>query len=155
MIKIEEKVKKLINQQIESEGYEIYDIEYVKEGKEYYLRIFIEKADGNITIEDCENVNNIINPILDEAAVIKNQYYLEVSSTGLEKNLRTKEHYDKAIGKEIKIKLFKKDEHGNKEIEGTLKKIDNEEITIEKNGKNINIEIKDIAQAKTIYNWDK
>ena len=148
---IETKVEKLIKEPINKKGYEIYDIEYVKEGKDYYLRIFIEKPEKSIDIGDCAIVNDIVNPILDDANIIKEQYYLEVSSTGIEKNLRKLNHYKKSLGKEIFVKLFKKDESGNKEIEGILKKVQEKEITIEKDGKTFNINLNDISNAKTIY----
>ena len=151
MAKIEEKVQNLVEDSIKEKGYNIYDIEYSKEGSEYYLRIFIEKENGDITIEDCEKVNDIVNPLLDEADIIKEQYYLEVSSIGVERNLKKQKHYERAIGEKIRVKLFKKDEDGNKEIEGILQKIENKEITIEKNGKTVKVNMNDIAQAKTIY----
>ena len=153
LAKIEEKVERLIKKDVQEKGYEIYDIEYVKEGSEYYLRIFIENPEKNISIEDCEIVNNIVNEILDKEDIIKTQYYLEISSTGVEKKLRKHEHFEKAIGKTIKIKLFKKNQEGKKEYEGILKKADLEEITIEENGKTVNVSIKEIAHANTVYNW--
>lgn len=79
MASIEEKVEKLLKAKIESIGYELYDVEYSKEGKNYFLRIFIDKPEG-IDLQDCEKVNNEINDILDEADYIKEQYFLEVSS---------------------------------------------------------------------------
>ena len=153
MPKIEKEIEKLLKEPIKREGYDLYDVQYVKEGKDYYLRIFIEKENDTITLNDCEKVNDLINPILDEKDIIKDQYYLEVSSTGIEKNLRKLEHYEKVIDKEVQVKLFKKDEDGEKEIQGFLKKVNPEEITIEKNGKNVKVAINNITQAKTIYNW--
>ena len=141
MARIEKEVENLISTSILEKGYELYDIEYVKEGSEYYLRIFIEKPQETITLEDCEKVNDIVNPILDKADIIKDQYYLEVSSTGVEKKLRKLDHYKKALGKEIKIKLFKKDIEGKKEIKGILKNITEQEITIEENGKTVNVKM--------------
>ena len=79
MANIEEKVENLLKETIETMGYELYDVEYSKEGKNYFLRIFINKKDG-IDIKDCEKVNDAINPLLDKADYIKEQYYLEVSS---------------------------------------------------------------------------
>ena len=78
---IEERVKKLIKGKIEDLGYELYDVEYVKEGKNYFLRVYIDKKDG-IDLNDCEKVNDGINELLDEADYIKEQYFLEVSSPG-------------------------------------------------------------------------
>ena len=80
MANIEEKVENLLRPTIEKIGYELYDIEYVKEGKNYFLRIFIDKPEG-IDIQDCEKVNGVINDLLDQADYIKEQYFLEVSST--------------------------------------------------------------------------
>ena len=79
MASIEEKIEKLVQDKIENIGYELYDVEYAKEGKNYFLRIFIDSKNG-IDLNDCEKVNNEINEILDEADYIKEQYFLEVSS---------------------------------------------------------------------------
>lgn len=149
MSKIEEKVENLVKEKIENIGYELYDVEYVKEGKNYFLRIFIDKPDG-IDLNDCEKVNDEINELLDTKDYIKEQYFLEVSSPGVERILRKDRHLEKSIGKEISIKLFKKDENGNKEYQGILEKFDDEKITLEND---IIIERKNIAQIKTVYNW--
>lgn len=79
MTKIEEKVENLLKEKIENLGYELYDVEYVKEGKDYFLRIYIDQETG-ISIEDCEKVNNEITDMLDKEDYIKEQYFLEVSS---------------------------------------------------------------------------
>ena len=153
MASIEEKVEKLLKPIIENLGYELYDVEYAKEGKNYYLRIFIDNEKG-IDLNDCEKVNDSITDILDEENYIREQYFLEVSSPGIERVLRKEEHLKKSIGEEINIKLFKKDEKGNKEYLGRLKDFDQNEIIIEQEENEIKIEIKNIAQIKTVYNWD-
>ena len=102
---IESKVSKLLEDKINNLGYELYDVKYEKEGKNYYLRIIIDKPEG-IDINDCEKVNNEINDILDEADYIKEQYFLEVSSPGIERTLRKEKHFLKQIGNEILIKLY-------------------------------------------------
>lgn len=150
--KIEEKVEKLIKDKIENIGYELYDVEYVKEGKDYYLRIFIDSPNG-IDLNDCEKVNNEINDLLDEADYIKEAYFLEVSSPGIERILKKDKHLEANIGKEINVKLFKKDEFGKKEYRGILKSFDKENVIIEVEGKDIKIERKNISQIKTVYNW--
>ncbi len=149
MASIEEKVEKLIKPIIEKIGYELYDVEYAKEGKNYFLRVFIDKSDG-IDLTDCEKVNDAINKPLDDADYIKDAYFLEVSSPGIERVLRKDKHLDQSIGKEIHIKLFKKDENGKKEYQGILKGYTKEDIILEENTK---IERKNISQIKTIYNW--
>lgn len=84
---IESKIENLIQKKIENLGYELYDVEYIKEGKEYYLRIFIDSPNG-ISLDDCEAVSNEINELLDEADYIKEQYFLEVSSTRSRKGIK-------------------------------------------------------------------
>ena len=151
MANIEKKIEDLLKETIEKIGYELYDVKYEKEGKDYYLRIFIDKENG-IDLNDCEKVSQEINEILDKADYIKEQYYLEVSSPGIERILRKDEHLEKNIGKEIEIKQFKKDEQGKKEYQGILKKFDKDFIYIENNEEK-KIDRKNIAQIKTIYHY--
>ena len=148
MAKIEERVEELIKEKIENIGYSLYDVEYAKEGPNYYLRIFIDSEKG-IDLNDCEKVSNEINEKLDEADYIKEQYYLEVSSPGVERILRKDRHLKQNIGKQVEAKLFKKDENGSKNYIGELKKFDEETVTIDE----VKIERKNIAQIKTIYEW--
>lgn len=148
---IETKVQNLLNPIIENLGYELYDVLYVKEGKDYYLRVVIDK-DSGIDLNDCEKVNNAITDILDEADYIKEQYFLEVSSPGLERHLRKDKHFEKQLGKEIFVKLFKPIER-KKEITGILDSYNKDEIIINQDNKKINIELKNIAIAKTVFEW--
>ena len=151
MAKIEEKVEQLVKEPSEKLGYDLYDVEYVKEGTEYYLRIYIDK-DSGIDLNDCEKVSDGINELLDKADYIKEQYYLEVSSPGIERKLRKDKHLEQNISKNIEIKLFKKDNNGKKEYTGKLKAFNQDEIIIEAE-EEITIERKNIAQIKTIYEW--
>ena len=148
---IESKVSSLIEPIIESIGYSLYDLLYVKEGKDYYLRVVIDKPEG-IDLDDCEKVNDAITDILDEADYIKDMYFLEVSSPGIERVLRKDKHFMGQIGNEIYLKLFKS-VSGKKEIQGILKEYSSESLTLELDGDLIKIDNKDIANAKTIYNW--
>ena len=152
MAKIEEKVEELIKDKIENIGYSLYDVEYAKEGPNYYLRIYIDSTKG-INLNDCEKVSNEINEVLDEADYIKEQYYLEVSSPGVERILRKDNHLEQNIGNQVETKLFKKDEKGNKSYIGELKAFDSETVTIETT-EEIKIERKNIAQIKIVYNWN-
>lgn len=152
MASIEEKVENLLKEKIESIGYDLYDVEYAKEGPNYFLRIFIDKPEG-IDLSDCEKVNDEIMEKLDEADYIKEQYFLEVSSPGIERVLKKDKHLEKNIGAEVHIKLFKKDEKGLKEYQGILKSFDENTITIELD-EELQIERKNIAQIKTVYNWE-
>ena len=120
-----------------------------KNGKNYFLRIFIDKDTG-IDLNDCEKVSNEINDLLDEADCIKEQYFLEVSSPGIERILRKDKHLEENIGNEVEVSLFKKDENGSKNYVGILKQFDEEKIVID----DISIQRKNIAQIKKIYKWD-
>ena len=153
MAKIEEKVEKLIQDKVKNIGYSLYDVEYVKEGANYYLRIYIDSPKG-IDLSDCEKVSNEINDILDEADYIKEQYFLEVSSPGIERVLRKDKHLKQNIENRVEVKLFKKDEKGNKSYIGILKKFDTETVTIETT-EEITIERKNKALLKTVYNWEE
>ena len=149
LAKIEEKVEALIKPKIEELGYNLYDVEYAKEGKNYFLRVFIDKPEG-IDLNDCEKVNDAINDLLDEADYIKEQYFLEVSSPGIERILRKDEHLDQNKGNEVNIKLFKKDGNGKKEYQGILDSFNDKTVILQGD---IEIERKDIAQIKIVYNW--
>ena len=149
MASIEDKIENLIKSKIENIGYELYDVEYAKEGKNYFLRIYIDSEKG-IDLNDCEKVNNEINDILDEADYIKEQYFLEVSSPGIERILKKEKHLKQNIGAEVIVKLFKKDDNNKKEHIGILSDFNENEIIL---NDEIHIERKNIAQIKTIYNW--
>ena len=148
MAKIEEKVEELIKGKIENIGYSLYDVEYAKEGPNYYLRVYIDSPNG-IDLNDCEKVSNEINELLDQADYIKEQYFLEVSSPGVERILRKDSHLAENIGKQVEAKLYKKDENGNKNYIGELKAFDNDTITIDE----FKFDRKNIAQLKTVFDW--
>lgn len=153
MASIEEKVESLIKEKIQGLGYELYDVQYAKEGEDYFLRVFIDKEDG-IDLNDCEKVSNEINPLLDEKDFIKEMYFLEVSSPGIERVLRKDEHLKDSIGKEIEVKLFKPIEK-QKEFVGTLEDYNEEKIILglEENEEKIEIERKNISLMKLKFNW--
>ena len=157
MANIEDRVESLIKDKIQELGYNLYDVQYVKEGQNYFLRVFIEKPNGNIDLNDCEKVNDGINDLLDKADYIKEQYFLEVSSTGVEKILRKDKHLEENVGNEIQINLFKSIEIDGKkvkEISGILLAFDNDRITIEINKNKLELERKNISQIKTVFDWE-
>ena len=100
-------------------GLDLWDVNYVKEGTEWYLRIFIDKASG-VDINDCVDMTHEINPILDEVDPIKGEYTLEVSSPGINRKLTKKEHFDKFLEAPVRVKLARPLEDGRREIEGIL-----------------------------------
>ena len=150
MAKIEEKVESLVKDKIEKIGYELYDVLYVKEGSNKILRIVIDSEHG-ISLDDCEKVNNEIKEIIDEANPIEEQYFLEISSPGIERLLRKDWQLKKFKEAEVNIKLFKKDENGKKEYVGTLGNVTENTLDVETESKNITIDRKIISQVKTVY----
>lgn len=110
-------------------NYDIYHVEYVKENGELYLRIYIEK-DGGITLSDCEALSRSVSDLMDEKDPIKDPYFLEVSSPGLNRTLFTEEHYKRFIGREVMVK-FTKSVDGKKNIKGILKEVNEDSIVVE------------------------
>ncbi len=152
MASIEERVERLLNDRITELGYQLYDVEYTKEGKNYFLRIFIDNENG-IDLNDCEKVNDGIMDLLDEADYIKEQYFLEVSSPGIERVIRKDKHFDYAMGEKIEVNLFKPQE-GKKCLEGILIGYDEISITIIYENDEISIQRKNISLIKTKYDWN-
>lgn len=152
MASIEEKVETLLKGRIEELGYELYDVEYAKEGKNYFLRIFIDNEKG-IDLNDCEKVNDGIMDLLDEADYIKEQYFLEVSSPGIERILKKDKHFDLSLGEEIEVNLFKPI-NKKKTLDGILTGYDEFSITMMYENNEITIERKNISLMKLKYNWD-
>ena len=111
---------------------EIYDVEYVKEGSDYYLRAYIDKPEG-VNILDCENVSRALSEALDKADFIPDAYILEVSSPGLGRTLKKDKHLQKSIGEEVEIKLFKPIDKC-KEFSGILESFDADTVTITEDG---------------------
>lgn len=153
MASIEDRVESLIQTSIEALGYQLYDVQYAKEGKDYFLRIYIESPEKAITLEDCEKVNNEIEEMLDVADYIKEQYFLEVSSTGVEKIIRKEKHLRENLNQIIDVKLFKP-VNNSKEFIGILKKFDDETIYLSVNGETIELERKNISLIKKYYDWN-
>lgn len=153
MTNLEKKIEELVEPEIEKLGLELYDVEYAKEGKEYYLRIYIDSENG-ISIDDCEKVTNVLNDILDKADYIKEQYYLEVSSAGVEKVLKYDKHFEKNLGKKIEVNLYTKFEN-KKQYVGVLERYNENEIVILTDDEEISFEKKNVANVKLVYDWNK
>ena len=110
-------------------GVEIYDVEYVKEGNDWYLRAYIDKPEG-VSINDCEKVSRALSDALDREDFIEDAYILEVSSPGLGRTLKKDRHLEKSIGQEVEIKTYKPVDK-TKEFAGILKSFDEATVTIE------------------------
>ena len=149
---IAERVEALVAPCITELGYRIWDVEYVKEGAEWYLRVTLDSDDG-IDIDDCEKVSRAINPIIDEADPIEDFYYLEVSSPGLERELRKSEHFEASIGSEVEIRLFAPDENKKKSYVGILSAYDEETLTIEVDQASQKIPMSKISKVQTVFDF--
>ena len=142
----ESKTEKLLAPIVERFQVEIYDVEYVKEGSDYFLRAFIDKPEG-VNIEDCENVSRALSDALDQADFIPDAYVLEVSSPGLGRTLKKDKHFQKSIGQEVEIKLFKPIDKC-KEFAGVLESFDADSITVNIDGESKRFERADVALVR-------
>lgn len=125
----EKMTEELVLPMIEQNKFELVDVEYVKEGGNRYLRIYIDKP-GGINIDDCELISRALSDKLDEKDFIQDAYILEVSSPGLGRPLKKDKDFNRNIGERVEIKLFKAVDK-QKEFEGILKSFDKETVTIE------------------------
>lgn len=125
---IEQKAEELIQPVIDGHGFELVDIEYVKEGQDWYLRAYIDK-EGGITIDDCETVSRAFSDLLDEADFISDAYILEVSSPGLGRPLKKEKDFKRSVGKDIEVHTYKSID-GEKEFIGTLKSYDDDSVVL-------------------------
>lgn len=125
---IEAKAESLLAPIVEPLGINIYDMEYVKEGSDWYLRAYIDKPEG-VNINDCVDVNRAFSDALDEDDFIEDSYILEVSSPGLGRTLKKDRHLQYSIGEEVEVKLYKPIDKV-KEFSGVLESFDKEMLTI-------------------------
>ena len=143
----EKKVEAILMPIIEEKNFELVDVEFVKEGPNWYLRIYIDK-EGGITIDDCEAVSRALEVELDKNDPIEQAYILEVSSPGIDRPLKKESDFAKYAGEIVDIKLYKAFE-GSKEYQGALEGLENNIVTItDDNGKEISFDRKDIAGVR-------
>ncbi len=140
---IESRVETLVMPIIEEGNFELVDVEYVKEGSNFYLRVYADK-EGGINIDDCVTISRALEEKLDEDDFISEAYILEVSSPGLGRPLKKEKDFKRSIGKEIDIKLYKAIEK-QKEFTGVLTAYTEDEITIDIDGEEKNFPRKDLA----------
>ena len=132
-------------------GYLLWDVEYVKEGTKMILRVTIDKEDG-IGIEDCEKMHRAIDPVLDEADPIEAAYYLEVSSPGIERDLRTEEHILASIGARVEVRLYAPID-GSRSLVGILAAYENGEIAIETAKDTVRVPRTAVSKMKTVFDF--
>ena len=148
--KITEIVEEMLEDFLRHEGYELYNAEFVKEGRDWFLQVYIDKTvtDEYVGTEDCEKVSRFLSEKLDEEDPIEQNYYLEVSSPGMDRPLLKRSHYERYIGREVEIRLYK-GKDGTKNIQGVLKDITGDDITVEDHdGREWKLQLSEIAKAK-------
>ena len=134
-------------------GLYIYDLEYKKDGSDWRLTVYIDK-EGGVNINDCNDFCQRYSDILDEADPITNSYCLSISSPGIERRLRTKQHYIWAQGKKIEIKLFS-NKYGAKSFTGNIASVEDTGINLEVNGETFNFEYNEISAAKVCFDFNE
>ena len=123
-----DRVKALVEPAIQSLGRRRWDVRYLKEGADWYLRIYIDNDEG-VNIDDCTNASRLVDPMLDEADIIRTSYYLEVCSPGLERELVRPEHFTAMLGRSVQVHLVRPFE-GQKDFVGELKAYENGDIIL-------------------------
>ena len=130
-------------------GYRLWDVTYSKVGADYHLEITIDNDEG-ININDCEKVHRAIDPIIDECEPIEGFYYLDVSSPGSERDLRTEEHILHCIGWQVEAKLFAQKD-GRKSFVGTLESYEDSVITIKEGESTVSLNRDEVSKLTTVY----
>ncbi|MDP3447455.1 MAG: ribosome maturation factor RimP [Eubacteriales bacterium] len=141
-----QKVEQLLKQPVADLGYELCDVEFIKEYGDWVLTLFIDK-DGGVNIDDCERVSRAVDPLLDEADPVEQAYMLSVSSLGLDRPLKKDADFARNIGKRIEIKLFAPKD-GKKEFKGELAGFDENSIVVRLESGELTLERKAIALAR-------
>ena len=139
----EQKAEELLAPIVEARGFELVDVEYVKEGGSWYLRGYIDKP-GGITVNDCEAVSREFSDRLDEKDFIEDSYIMEISSPGLDRPLKKEKDYQRSMGALIEIRTYRPIEK-RKEFRGILKSFTPDTVTIEEDGTEITFQKKDTA----------
>ena len=131
---------------VEENGCSLWDVEYVKEAGEWFLRVYIDK-EGGVSIDDCEAVSRAVSDALDEADPIEGSYIFEVSSAGADRPLKKPEHFAAMMGREVEVRLYRARE-GRKEFTGVLSGYEDGAVTIDCGGQPLRFEKPDVAQVR-------
>lgn len=152
--KTAERAEEILTPIAASCGVRVYDVEYVREGADYFLRCYIDK-DGGVTIDDCEAVSRLLSDALDAADFIPEAYTLEVSSPGLGRSLTKDRHFAQSIGEEVEGTLFHPlVEKGPKAFSGVLRGFDADSVTLEEeDGSDVVLERKNIAKIRLVIDF--
>lgn len=150
--KTEEIVLSLVRPIAEQNGCYIYDVEFVKEGGLWFLRVFADKETEGITLDECEAVSRALSEILDREDPISQNYYLEVSSPGVERKLKTPEHFARYTGKTVDVGLYRA-VNGSKVLTGVLKGLHDGAVAVEIGGEEFVLPLKEATYVKLHFEF--
>ena len=145
-MKITEQVWQFAEPLVQAQGCSLWDVEYVREGGEWFLRLYIDK-DGGVDIDDCEAVSRAVDPVLDEKDPIPESYRFEVCSAGLERVLKRPSDFERFLGEPVLVKLYRP-KNGQKEFPGVLKGYAGGAVTIDMNGTELTFVIPEVALVR-------
>lgn len=145
-MKITEQVEAFARPIVEELGCSLWDVEYVREGGEWFLRLYIDK-DGGVDIQDCENISRAVDPILDEKDPIPDSYHFEVCSAGLERVLKRPRDFEQFMGSPVLVKLYSP-KNGAKEFPGTLTGYENGKVTVTMGQEEYTFEKSEVAMVR-------
>lgn len=140
--KTEQAVYQLAEPIAKAEGAYLYDVEFVKEGGIWFLRVYADKEEGGISLDECEAISRKLSDALDQADPISQNYYLEVASPGIERKLKTEAHFQRYMGEIVDVGLYKA-VNGSKQVTGILKNYDGEKIQVEVGGEDLEFTLKE------------
>lgn len=145
-MKITDKVTQFAQPVVEAHGCSLWDVEYVREGSEYFLRLYLDK-EGGVNIDDCEAISRALDPILDEEDPIPESYHFEVCSAGLERALKRPGDFERFMGEPVMVKLYRP-RNGLKEIPGILRGYENGCVTVEAGKETITFQKSEVALVR-------
>ena len=145
-MKITEQVWQFAEPLVQAQGCSLWDVEYVREGGEWFLRLYIDK-DGGVDVDDCEAVSRAVDPVLDEKDPIPESYRFEVCSAGLERVLKRPSDFERFLGEPVLVKLYRPKD-GRKEFPGVLKGYKDGDVTISAGGQEITFEKAEVALVR-------
>ncbi|HIS59271.1 MAG TPA: ribosome maturation factor RimP [Candidatus Faecousia faecipullorum] len=145
-MKVTDLVTEIAKPIVEEKGMELWDVEYVREGSEYFLRLYLDK-EGGVDIDDCEAVSRAVDPILDEKDPIPGSYHFEVCSAGLERALKRPGDFERFLGSPVTVKLYRP-RNGLKELPCVLKGYEDGRVTVEAGKETITFEKSEVALVR-------
>lgn len=146
MESIEERIAALVEGAVENEGYHLVDLEYKGDSRSGVLRIFIDKPEGGVSVDDCQKVSEMVSPMLDVENVIEGRYFLEVSSPGINRRIRKREDFERFAGSRVKIQL-RSPLDGRKNITGVIEGVEENEVVVRDRDKANRVPLAAISRA--------